>query len=289
MPEPGDYRITARARGADDIERAEATPIIITRLPAFKPLATPTITSPATDVTVAAGEVTFAGTGEPAREVVLVVDSKEIGRTQVAEDGNWSIALPLAAADHDVHSYTIDDAGNALMSNSVHLTATGSAPAAGAVMPPVPAAQGGTADSDGDAVADAEDKCAGTPGGVRVDASGCPLQGETLLTLAGVTFESGEATIRSDATAALDEAVKLLQENSGLSIIIEGHTDDRGDENYNVYLSQQRAEAVRKYLLDHGIAAERLEAVGKGESEPLGSNESEQTRVKNRRVEFVVK
>ena len=98
-------------------------------------------------------------------------------------------------------------------------------------LPCTPAAAGGTIDSDGDAVADTEDRCAGTPAGVRVDASGCPRQGETLLTLAGVTFESGEATIRSDATAALDEAVKLLQENADVSVIIEGHTDDRGDEN----------------------------------------------------------
>jgi OOP family OmpA-OmpF porin len=188
----------------------------------------------------------------------------------------------LPGGDHDAHVYTLDDAGNALMSNTVHLSANGEAPAADRE-------QGAAGDGDGDRVADEVDQCPGTPADVAVDAHGCPRAGETLLTLTGVTFENNKAELKPESAEVLDRAIETLERSPGLGIVIEGHTDDRGDADYNLELSRQRAESVRRYFIDHGLPEERLEAVGKGETEPLVPNDNEQARRKNRRVELVVK
>ena len=276
MAEPGDYRIVAKLLGVDGTEKGASPAIIVTRLPSLKPVSTPVISGPQTDATVAAGELIFEGTGEPTREVVLVVNGKELGRGIAAPDGRWTLKATLDGGDHDAHVYTLDDAGNALMSNTVHLTASGEVPAS-------------ADDRDGDRVTDEVDQCPGTPADVAVDERGCPRAGETLLTLTGVTFENNKAELRPESAAVLDQAIETLKQSPGLGIIIEGHTDDRGDAEYNLELSRQRAESVRQYFIDHGLPQERLEAVGKGESEPLLPNDNEQARRKNRRVELVVK
>lgn len=282
MPGPGDYRIAARLLGVDGAEKGLSHPIILTRLPSLKPVASPVISEPQADATVAAGELVFAGTGEPTREVVLVLDGKELGRSIAAPDGRWTLKAMLAAGDHDVHAYTLDDAGNALMSSTVHIGANGKSPASAREQ-----AAGG--DGDGDRVADEADQCPGTPAGVVVGEHGCPRAGETLLTLTGVTFENNKAELKPESAEALDRAIELLKRSPGLGIVIEGHTDDRGDADYNLELSRQRAQSVRQYFIDHGLPPERLEAVGKGETEPLLPNDNEEARRKNRRVELVVK
>ncbi|MCG3146006.1 MAG: hypothetical protein HONDAALG_03805 [Gammaproteobacteria bacterium] len=282
MPEPGDYRIVARLVGTGGVEKGLSHAIIVSRLPSLKPISTPAIAEPQADATVAAGELEFTGTGEPAREVVLVVDGKELGRSTAAPDGRWTLKATLAAGGHDAHAYTLDDAGNALMSNTVHLSVSGEAPVAAS-------AQGAEGDGDGDRVADGVDQCPGTPAGVAVDEHGCPRAGETLLTLTGVTFENNKAELKPESAEVLDRAIETLKRSPGLGIVIEGHTDDRGDADYNLELSRQRAESVRQYFIDHGLPQERLEAVGKGETEPLIPNDNEEARRKNRRVELVVK
>ena len=108
------------------------------------------------------------------------------------------------------------------------------------------------------------------------------------MTLRGVTFESNQAELKPDSAEALGKAVKALQENASLRVIIEGHTDDLGEAEYNLELSRQRAETVRQYLIDHGVDGERLQAVGKGETEPLVENTNERARAQNRRVQMVV-
>ncbi|MCC6716186.1 MAG: hypothetical protein IT496_13195, partial [Gammaproteobacteria bacterium] len=142
MPEPGDYRIVARLVGTGGVEKGLSHAIIVSRLPSLKPISTPAIAEPQADATVAAGELEFTGTGEPAREVVLVVDGKELGRSTAAPDGRWTLKATLAAGGHDAHAYTLDDAGNALMSNTVHLSVSGEAPVAAS-------AQGAEGDGDG--------------------------------------------------------------------------------------------------------------------------------------------
>ncbi len=155
--------------------------------------------------------------------------------------------------------------------------------------PSAVAATGEEADGDSDAVPDRDDRCPGTPQGVRADRSGCPIEGQTLLTLTGVQFDHEDSAIRADSAPVLDQAVRLLLENRKVNVEVEGHTDDRGIDAYNLYLSQLRADTVRRYLIDRGVDAERLKAIGRGETQPVAPNETVEGRSKNRRVEFVVR
>ncbi len=143
-------------------------------------------------------------------------------------------------------------------------------------------AQGCELDSDGDGVADSQDRCLDTPSGTAVDARGCKLQ-ETIV-LKGVTFTTASAELIGDSPRVLDEVVTTLRRNPDLKLEIAGYTDNTGNHDYNVRLSQQRAEAVRDYLVAQGIAAERLQAKGYGPSDPIADNGTEDGRAANRRV-----
>ena len=151
------------------------------------------------------------------------------------------------------------------------------APMARAVVPEV--------DSDGDGVVDRLDRCPNTPAGTKVNADGCP---DILMTLTGVNFKFDSSQIDPSATDILDRAVSALHEASGVAVRIEGHTDSTGTEAYNLLLSQRRADAVRAYLAQHGIAAARLSTSGQGEGHPVDSNDTEAGRFQNRRVELHV-
>jgi OOP family OmpA-OmpF porin len=143
-------------------------------------------------------------------------------------------------------------------------------------------------DTDGDGVIDPNDECPGTPAGVKVNAKGCPEVGETLMRLEGVNFDTNKATIKADSATILDGAVKALNDNPSVHVRVEGHTDSRGSDAYNQKLSQQRAEAVVAYLVGKGIAADRLAAIGYGESAPVAPNDTAENMYKNRRVDLVV-
>ena len=143
-------------------------------------------------------------------------------------------------------------------------------------------------DSDRDGVPDCLDKCPNTPRNTKVDKNGCPPVGEELLILHGIKFGFDSAKISDDSEAILEVAVTTLKKNPKMKVEIEGHTDSIGTAEYNLGLSQKRADAVQDHLISEGIGAERLQAVGKGEADPLVSNELKEGRAKNRRVEFVV-
>lgn len=143
-------------------------------------------------------------------------------------------------------------------------------------------------DSDGDGVIDAKDECPGTPAGVMVNAVGCPEVGETILSLEGVNFDTNKATIKSDSKMILDNAVSVLNDNASVHVRVEGHTDSRGSDAYNQQLSQRRAESVAAYLVAGGISADRLSAVGYGESAPVAPNDTKENMYRNRRVDLVV-
>ena len=150
-------------------------------------------------------------------------------------------------------------------------------------------------DSDGDGVPDYLDKCPGTPAGTAVDASGCPLPQATqsaAVTETGtwlyedIKFDTGSATIKAASFPVLAEIATVLKQNPNLKVEIQGHTDSRGSLALNERLSQQRAEAVRDYLMGQGIASERLTARGYGPHKPIASNETADGRAQNRRVEL---
>lgn len=142
----------------------------------------------------------------------------------------------------------------------------------------------GLKDSDGDGIVDDRDNCPNTPAGVRVDGEGCPLGG--VVSLDGVTFEFNGDRLRPDAATILDAAADVLNRYPEMLVEVAGHTDSIGGDAFNQQLSQRRAEAVRQYLIGKGISAERLTAVGYGESEPKATNDNEEGRELNRRVEL---
>lgn len=139
-------------------------------------------------------------------------------------------------------------------------------------------------DSDGDGVVDGSDDCPNTPRGQSVNDRGCHV----IFSLEGVNFAYDSAVLTSAATTKLNAAVAMLKANAGIKIRIEGHTDSRGSDAYNMSLSDRRAASVLSFLTSNGINASRLTSVGLGESSPVASNETDAGRAQNRRVDFRV-
>ncbi len=112
---------------------------------------------------------------------------------------------------------------------------------------------------------------------------------ETIIRLPGsILFDFAKADIRPDAERTLLEVVGVLRAYGERPVRIEGHTDAIASEAYNLELSRLRADAVRDWLVEHGVATERLRTVGHGESRPVADNATAQGRQGNRRVEIVV-
>jgi len=109
------------------------------------------------------------------------------------------------------------------------------------------------------------------------------------IVLRGVNFDFDKSNIRADARVILDEAANILKEHRDVSVSVEGHTDAIGSDQYNMRLSKRRAESVRRYLVDPGIAASRLTTEGYGEQRPVATNDTADGRAQNRRVELLVK
>lgn len=104
----------------------------------------------------------------------------------------------------------------------------------------------------------------------------------------GIFFDTGKAELKAESQAAIAEVAKLLKADSGLKVYVVGHTDNVASLDLNIKLSKARAEAVVQSLVSqHGIAASRLDAQGAGPLLPVASNDSEEGRAKNRRVELV--
>ncbi len=104
-----------------------------------------------------------------------------------------------------------------------------------------------------------------------------------------VFFDFNKADLTAESNPELRRALKMMDQYPRMEVEIAGHTDNVGSDQYNKDLSQQRANAVRTYLTLNGIDASRLNAIGYGEGQPIDSNESEDGRAANRRVEFIVK
>jgi len=109
-----------------------------------------------------------------------------------------------------------------------------------------------------------------------------------VVTLGDVLFESGQAELKDDAQTSLVEVVDLLQSEPGKKIRIEGHTDSVGDAEANLNLSERRAKSVLDALVSLGVDASRITTIGLGEDFPIASNETEEGRKKNRRVDVIL-
>jgi outer membrane protein OmpA-like peptidoglycan-associated protein len=104
-----------------------------------------------------------------------------------------------------------------------------------------------------------------------------------------IHFDVGKATIKSESRPTLDAVAVLMTRDKKLGLVEIGvHTDARGNDEFNLKMSQKRAEAVRDYLVGKGVATSRLRATGYGETKPLDKRPSEAAFAKNRRTEFVI-
>jgi OOP family OmpA-OmpF porin len=150
-------------------------------------------------------------------------------------------------------------------------------------------------DSDHDGIPDSRDACPREPGEPNIDPkrNGCPkfihLEGSTVRVLQQVHFQTGSATILPDSFPMLGEIVQLLKANPNIKkMMIEGHTDNHGSAALNLDLSKRRAQSVRSWLVDHGIEPNRLQSEGYGLTRPIDTNDTDEGRAANRRVEFKV-
>ena len=152
-------------------------------------------------------------------------------------------------------------------------------------------------DNDRDGILDASDKC---PGEAEVingvdDADGCPDEGKIKLNegkidiLEKVFFKTGKGDIDAKSFPLLDQVATVLTSTPRIKKVrVEGHTDNGGGAKKNKKLSQQRADAVKKYLVSKGVEEGRLEAVGYGPEKPIADNNTAEGKEANRRVEFVI-
>jgi outer membrane protein OmpA-like peptidoglycan-associated protein len=106
--------------------------------------------------------------------------------------------------------------------------------------------------------------------------------------LENIFFETGKATLKPESFPQLEQVLKFMNSNPGVRMEISGHTDNTGSLKLNTRLSQSRAEAVVEYLIEHGIDAARLDAMGYAFSQPIAPNDTAEGRAKNRRVEFKI-
>ena len=167
-------------------------------------------------------------------------------------------------------------------------------------------------DSDGDGVADKLDKCPNTEAGIKVDGSGCPLDvdadgipdsKDACPTVKGtaalngcpefvggaaipIPFEFNSSVLKTSAYPILDKLSSDLKANSSTIVQLDGHASAEGTDEYNMSLSRDRANSVKTYLVNSGIAAGRIATTAYGESRPVASNATEAGRTQNRRVEF---
>tara|TARA_R110000823_G_scaffold210224_3_gene340413 strand:+ start:18612 stop:19637 length:1026 start_codon:yes stop_codon:yes gene_type:complete len=141
-------------------------------------------------------------------------------------------------------------------------------------------------DSDGDGVPDDRDRCPGTAPGTRVDADGCPLPVAKVASVKlKVLFAFDSSRVQEEYFDDLSELADFLKRFSDLQVDVEGHTDSIGPDDYNMSLSQRRANAVVDVLVNqYGIARSRLEPKGYGETQPVASNDTKDGRAENRRV-----
>lgn len=106
--------------------------------------------------------------------------------------------------------------------------------------------------------------------------------------LGGVYFDTGKATLKPESYPNLQDLLEYMKAKKTTVIELGGHTDDKGDDQQNMKLSEDRAKSVKQYLVDKGIEADRIKAVGYGETKPIASNKTEEGRKQNRRTEVKI-
>lgn len=155
-----------------------------------------------------------------------------------------------------------------------------------------PIANQGCPDTDNDGVADNVDRCPAVPG--TQNNFGCPevsveVKKRLAFAATAIQFETGKAVIKKTSNKLLDEIVAILNDYADYNMTIDGHTDNVGNDEKNMTLSLDRANAVKNYFVSQGIASSRLETHGYGETQPVADNKTAKGRAKNRRVTMDLK
>ncbi|MFB3908435.1 MAG: PorV/PorQ family protein [Candidatus Eisenbacteria bacterium] len=149
-------------------------------------------------------------------------------------------------------------------------------------------------DNDGDGILDKDDKCPNVAEDVNgyQDDDGCPDGGQAnagIPVLAYINFKYDSAEISgADPIPVLEDVARIMRERPDLRLKITGHTDSTGSDQYNMKLSMRRADAIKDYLVKRGVSADRMVTEGKGESQPVDTNDTDLGRARNRRIEFQV-
>ncbi len=146
-------------------------------------------------------------------------------------------------------------------------------------------------DTDGDGILDHEDQCPSVKG--VLENHGCPKIEEAAKEILKTAFDNlefgtGNAVIKEASHKSLDDLAGLLLKKKDWKLQIAGHTDNVGNDQVNLILSKKRAEAVRDYLVSKGVPADRIRTLFFGETQPIASNDTEEGRQKNRRVEMTI-
>ena len=140
----------------------------------------------------------------------------------------------------------------------------------------------GPNDEDMDGVIDAQDLCLGTLANVPVNEAGCPQYRFNInLDFTFAAYQMADLVNHPDF-----DTVAFLNKNQNYALRIIGYTDSKGSQAFNQRLSQQRADSAKQYLLEQGIAAERISVLARGENEPLFDNDTDEHRLANRRIKF---
>jgi OmpA-OmpF porin, OOP family len=119
------------------------------------------------------------------------------------------------------------------------------------------------------------------------DLKGKRTERGVVVTLGDVLFDTGKATLKPGAYSAIDRLATVLKEDRSRKVMIEGHTDSVGSDEYNQQLSERRAASVQAALFERGVEASQVSTMGRGEMTPVASNDNEAGRQQNRRVELV--
>lgn len=149
----------------------------------------------------------------------------------------------------------------------------------------------GCPDSDGDGVEDTKDKCPTLKGSATNN--GCPAEDKKAeaqkkleAIFRNINFQTGKSILKPSSFASLDIVYKILKDNPDYILTVEGHTDNTGSDETNLRLSQNRADAVKIYLVKKGIPYDKIKSVGYGSTVPVESNKTAEGRTLNRRVEL---
>jgi OOP family OmpA-OmpF porin len=262
-------------------------------------------------VSAGAGPAWVRGTGETYKDRMLLSLRGGFGVERRVTD---AVGIGAGMTYHYAFTdgrYAPSSAALALQLSGNYYFYCGRKPETKAVVPPPPPPA--VADSDGDGVPDPRDACPGTPKGAAVDALGCPKDSDgddvldsddkcpntppgSLVNEDGcpvvkvsvsldVKFVTGKAALAPGSSAQLEKVAAFMKKHSDTTIVIEGHSDNVGAPAMNKRLSQQRADVVRKELVDtFGIAADRISAKGFGHESPVANNATPEGRAANRRV-----